>query len=415
MSVETKPIETPEPPPAPPEETPRPSDPDTAIDDEQPLPDSETSELPTATTADERDGGVEAAPNDESGADTRRAESPSDGDRLIDEEHPLADEPTSAEPESQSEPEPESRSEPEPEREPEPEPDVAAEPDGEDVSEFPDDREPHDDDRPADEPPPSDHADEPPPGDEPPSAAESGPDEEQPEQVDAGADPSTTDAVEQAEQTGEPPPAEDTSPADQDAEPTDGATTASTSPDDHSLMGTRRQWREVNDSDSDIPAPPKEPGDATLVDGSPIYHNAHSTTVGYDERTLNNAAKAKPEDGYHDVVVHGNPQGYFTPGSVNAYGHNISPSEVHPNHLADAVRGNPNWDGGPVRLLSCFSGTIEPGSDGVPAGQALSDALGVEVKAPTSEVGVRRFGNAPEEPKLMDGGRWETFRPREKS
>lgn len=182
--------------------------------------------------------------------------------------------------------------------------------------------------------------------------------------------------------------------------------------DDIADMGTRRDQRAVNDLESRVPAPPKEPGDATLSNDSPVYHQERSTTIGYDSNTVIVASVIKPEDGFHDVVVHGNNKGYFQPGAVNAAGKDFSVGEVHPNHIADAIVGNPDYSGGPIRLISCHTGTVAVGSSEIPAAQAVADRLGVPVKAPTDEVGAYPQLGPSQEPVIFNDGHWNTFLPR---
>ena len=74
----------------------------------------------------------------------------------------------------------------------------------------------------------------------------------------------------------------------------------------------------------------------------------------------------------------------------------------HPAQIAEAVRSNPNYEGGPCRLLSCNA------ANG-PA-QELADELGADVWAPTSRVGTLRYG--PPGVILEQGGEWKCFSPR---
>jgi hypothetical protein len=176
------------------------------------------------------------------------------------------------------------------------------------------------------------------------------------------------------------------------------------------MMGKARFWKALQSVDSRIPAPPARKPDAELISGDAVYHGNHSTAIGYDERTLANFAKVKPETGYHDVIVHGADEGMAVPGRVNHYGTEFA-SELHPSHLADAVRGNPAYDGGPVRLISCHSGSIAEGVDDVPIAQHVANNLGVPVKAPTDTVGTDRTISEPQVPEIANDGYWRTFLP----
>jgi hypothetical protein len=78
--------------------------------------------------------------------------------------------------------------------------------------------------------------------------------------------------------------------------------------------------------------------------------------------------------GHFDVVVHGGPDGFFT---LAVDGERISLDAV-----VEAVRSSPDYAAGqPIRLLSCQTAA----DGGIPA-QALADALGVQVVAPTTNV-----------------------------
>jgi hypothetical protein len=119
----------------------------------------------------------------------------------------------------------------------------------------------------------------------------------------------------------------------------------------------------------------------------------------------------RPETGFHDVVVHGERNGLFRPGLVGADGAGHSANFTHPNQIADAVRANPHYDGGPVRLISCYTGAVDPRAGVPPAAQQVADALGVPVMAPTDAVGVRLRGGYDQVPQIRDDGTWETFYP----
>ncbi|MEU8229097.1 hypothetical protein AB0C12_05755 [Actinoplanes sp. NPDC048967] len=172
-------------------------------------------------------------------------------------------------------------------------------------------------------------------------------------------------------------------------------------------MGSRADWRDP----ANHPQPPARTPDSRLPAGDPVDHGADSTAIGYDDRTMRNFDAVRPEPGYHDVVVHGERNGLFRPGLIGADGLGHPANYPHPNQIADAVRGNPNYDGGPVRLVSCHTGAVDRGAGVPPAGQQIADALGVPVKAPTDAVGVPRRGPLGQEPAIRGGGTWETFYP----
>lgn len=176
-------------------------------------------------------------------------------------------------------------------------------------------------------------------------------------------------------------------------------------------MGTRRAQRARTADDSHVAVPPAHAPDGELSSGDPVYYRDGSTAIGYDNATQINFDSVGREADYHDVVVHGNSRGYFEPGRVNAAGHGFPAADTHPTHIAEAVRNNPSYDGGPVRLVSCHTGTSTPDSGEVPAAQSVANHLGVPVKAPTNKVGVSRLGGPEQTPEIFGGGYWRTFLP----
>ena len=124
-----------------------------------------------------------------------------------------------------------------------------------------------------------------------------------------------------------------------------------------------------------------------------------------------NFDKVLPEPGFHDVVVHGERNGLVRPGVVGEDGADYPSKFTHPNQIAEAVRGNPHYSGGPVRLVACHGGTVDPAAGALPAGQELANSLGVPVKAPTDAVGVAKYDPEPQTPFIRDGGTWVTFTP----
>ncbi|MEV4349512.1 hypothetical protein AB0J83_34055 [Actinoplanes sp. NPDC049596] len=174
-------------------------------------------------------------------------------------------------------------------------------------------------------------------------------------------------------------------------------------------MGKRSDWAKRDPADH--PRPPARTPDSHLPSGDPVYHGPTSTAVGYDGRTMLNFDKVQPEPGYHDVVVHGERNGLVRPGVIGEDGADHPGTFTHPNQVAEAVRSNPNYTGGPVRLVVCHSGTVDPAADSLPVGQQMADSLGVPVAAPTNAVGVNRYGAAQQVPSIRDGGTWVTFYP----
>ncbi|MGW4502744.1 WXG100 family type VII secretion target [Micromonospora sp. NPDC004336] len=174
-------------------------------------------------------------------------------------------------------------------------------------------------------------------------------------------------------------------------------------------MGRRRDWANPEDR----PAAPQRPPDSLLPAGDPVYHTDHSTVIGYDARTMRNMEKVLPLEGHHDVVVHGTDKGFFVPGKVSAEGADMNGVPTSATQIVTALKENPAYSGGPVRLVSCYSGVIDPKALGsVPLAQQVADELGVSVVAPTERVGTNRWAAEPERPTVADGGAWVTFEPK---
>ncbi|WP_234445389.1 hypothetical protein [Streptomyces rimosus] len=170
-------------------------------------------------------------------------------------------------------------------------------------------------------------------------------------------------------------------------------------------MGKRRTWELYRAESSDAMAPPARAGDDVLPSGHPIYHGKQTTTIGYDTRTLSNAERVRRVPGLHDIVVHGTDEGTFIAGHMNPAGKMKTTYHISPHQVVEAIRNNPNYTGGPVRLVSCHSGA---GAE--PLGQSVANELGVRVYAPTNRIGVdRKLGI--QEPVIDKGGYWRIFLP----
>ncbi|MFB7630703.1 WXG100 family type VII secretion target [Streptomyces sp. NPDC056149] len=170
-------------------------------------------------------------------------------------------------------------------------------------------------------------------------------------------------------------------------------------------MGKRRTWQLYHAKKSDAMAPPAKPGDDALPSGHPVYHGEQTTTIGYDGLTLSNLERVAREPGVHDVVVHGTKKGVFLAGHMNPAGEARISYPVSPHHVVEAIRNNPNYDGGIVRLISCRSGA---GTE--PLGQDVANELGVPVYAPTDRIGVDR-ALGTQVPTIDKGGYWRLFLP----
>lgn len=176
-------------------------------------------------------------------------------------------------------------------------------------------------------------------------------------------------------------------------------------------MGKRRTWDLFRSESSRVHVPPKVPGDHALISGDPVYFGKRTTTIGYDAKTKANASRVARVPGKHDVIIHGTNEGVFLPGRVNSSGKTIMDFEVHPTHISDAIRSNPNYDGGPVRLISCHSGYAAPNSVELPLAQSVANDLGVPVTAPTNKVGTSAKEGLSQTPTIGDGGYWRTYLP----
>ncbi|MFI1768683.1 hypothetical protein ACH41H_42540 [Streptomyces sp. NPDC020800] len=118
--------------------------------------------------------------------------------------------------------------------------------------------------------------------------------------------------------------------------------------------------------------------------------------------------------GVHDVVVHGTNEGVFLPGRVNMAGRmagrTLTDFEVHPHHVVDAIRNNPDYHGGPVRLISCHSGADAKPPE-LPLAQSVANELGVPVYAPTNKVGTSAGLGLNQTPTTGNNGYWRIHLP----
>lgn len=134
---------------------------------------------------------------------------------------------------------------------------------------------------------------------------------------------------------------------------------------------------------------------SSLPSGSEVVHGETFTRIGSDEVTMRVTNNVQRLEGVHDVVAHGD--------MVDADGamFKIDRNFTHANQIADAVSGNPNWHGEPIRLVTCYGGCG-------PA-QELSNILRVNVQGATTEVGIPRAPNSPVQ--LLEEGEWIWFTP----
>lgn len=115
------------------------------------------------------------------------------------------------------------------------------------------------------------------------------------------------------------------------------------------------------------------------------------------------ASRAKPKDGYTDVIVHG----YQEEGKVAVF-HNGDWQTIDHRSLVTYIRHSSGYKSGPVRLLSC-----NMGSTSFP--QHLANKLGVKVIAPSDTIyafpnGRLTIGSDP----YINNGQWVEFNPRKR-
>ena len=112
------------------------------------------------------------------------------------------------------------------------------------------------------------------------------------------------------------------------------------------------------------------------------------------------ATKINPIEGYTDVVLHG------TPDSFGVW-HNGKWQYIDQRSLANFLKHNPEYNGGPVRLISCSTGAK---SDGI--AQQLANKLGVDVMAPSDTLYIYPNGSTVIGPNpYTNTGSWENFKP----
>nr|WP_185746128.1 hypothetical protein [Oryzihumus leptocrescens] len=87
------------------------------------------------------------------------------------------------------------------------------------------------------------------------------------------------------------------------------------------------------------------------------------------------ARNVRPLDGHYDVAAHGNEL------QVQVHSAKGQAERLGADTLAKLIVEQPDYDGGPVRLLSCFTGSSPTG-----IAQQLADRLGVNVVAPSSKL-----------------------------
>ncbi|MGJ7416458.1 putative T7SS-secreted protein [Streptomyces cinereoruber] len=135
--------------------------------------------------------------------------------------------------------------------------------------------------------------------------------------------------------------------------------------------------------------------DNAIPSGAPVTHGPTGTLVGEDGPSVRNFRNVLNE-GQHDVVAHGSRDGFLE----------MPDGPVNGGQLVDAIRNNPNYDGGPLRLMVCHSGADESR-----IAQRIANEMGVTVKAPTDRVGTNPLLGTGQVPLIDNGGYWRTFLP----
>ncbi len=136
------------------------------------------------------------------------------------------------------------------------------------------------------------------------------------------------------------------------------------------------------------------------ADGRAFYEKS-------DDRMWKAASTAEPAPGRYTADLHGNPTAF-----------RVGSHDLDARQLAALIRKDENWQGRPIRLMSCETGKGED-----PVAQKLADALGVTVTAPTelavsdkhgnvytTSVRIDRFGFP--RPAVPHDGVWLDFQPR---
>ena len=139
--------------------------------------------------------------------------------------------------------------------------------------------------------------------------------------------------------------------------------------------------------------------------GGKAYGTAYPGTVklvksGPGEKFGKYAEKAKPKQGYTDIIIHGNPQTDL----VSIY-HNGKWVDIDQRRLANYIRRDSGYKSGPIRLISCSAGSKE-------FAQNLANKMGVKVIAPSDTVWAHPDGRLTIGPKsYINNGTWNQFKP----
>ena len=115
------------------------------------------------------------------------------------------------------------------------------------------------------------------------------------------------------------------------------------------------------------------------------------------------ALRAKPKEGYTDVIIHGNPET-----DKVAVFHNGEWKDLDQRRLATYVKHDMGYKSGPIRLISCSTGAQNFAQD-------FANKMGVKVIAPSDTVWAHPSGKLTIGPKsYIDIGHWNEFKPRKR-
>lgn len=115
------------------------------------------------------------------------------------------------------------------------------------------------------------------------------------------------------------------------------------------------------------------------------------------------AKNVKEDPGFTDVVIHGN-------ANSAEYYHNGKWVKLDQRTLALALKKDPGYKSGGIRLLSCSTGKLDSGF-----AQNLANKLGVPVKAPTDTLWVWPNGKLTIGPnQYKNTGTWRVFKPKKR-
>lgn len=142
-------------------------------------------------------------------------------------------------------------------------------------------------------------------------------------------------------------------------------------------------------------------GEKEFASASPMYLNK-------SDRLYANASKMIPEEGFEDVVCHGNEYGFCFKDADE------KESNVSVKEFCEMLEENPNYKGGNIRLITCNAAR---GEAIVP--RYISNYFGITVMAPTEAINVYTDGtysitNDDECAKMkVNTGEWKIFEPKE--